>query len=395
MEMWDRLRQYFAGRGFKETALNRPGMSLFYSANDTEARTVWMIDDEALGTLTPESYSRYHKTITDMFRARGFVYVAMLTLFVTDRTELSRTIGDGHAYWIVDALYGRLVVYEDQPGDFLGIRSVIENNLHFGGQSRNAEGAQFDINHDNFRGMGEEKPIERGEIYRVSAADQNRYLEEQARRKRLAASKSVAKKTCYITIALIVINAVLFLLTDFIKVEVLFRKGDLQWATAIEGHEFYRMVTCMFLHYGIDHFGGNMIALYLFGTLLEKRITRWHFVLLYFATGIFASVVSCAYFHYVAGYDPSSAGASGAIYGLMGGTVMYLLLNRNERINVFGRRFIFFLLYLAYGLFRPAEGVNGAAHMGGFVAGIVLMLGIHLWETRRKREWNQKLHDDE
>ena len=155
--------------------------------------------------------------------------------------------------------------------------------------------------------------------------------------------------------------------------------------------QYYRLVSGMFLHFGIDHFGGNMIALYAFGDVIERQLTRVHFAVLYILSGLGASVISCLYYHFFTDNDPFSAGASGAIYGLMGAMLIMLVIHPEQRKREYGVRFAVFLLYIIYTFVTADEGTNIAAHFGGFVCGAVLFPFLEWLEGMRRRSWKKKV----
>ena len=390
--MWEKLTQYFSGRGLKEVNLNRDDMRLYYASEGKSADPVWLINDAAVAALTKEKYNRYIETIRSIFQKQGFETVSMLTLFVTGRIGQCKEVGEGSAFWIVDADYGRLIVYENQPEDFLGIRSVIENNLHFGGHSRNAEGAQTDLDHDNFRAASRVTAYGRDAVTRVDKNRADAYLEAQRRqnRYRTAQRRSSLQNVCIVTAVLIGINLVIFLLTDLFELVGILEKGQMSWRTVVTEHGYYRLFTCMFLHYGIDHVGGNMIALYALGGELERQMFRVRYIILYLVSGLGASVVSCIYYHYFTDIDPYSAGASGAIYGLMGAFLVMLIMHPEQRRRNNATRVVIFAAYLIYSFVRADANVNLAAHFGGLVVGALLYPILDGIRTKRIREWDRK-----
>ena len=92
------------------------------------------------------------------------------------------------------------------------------------------------------------------------------------------------------TVALIVINiAVFFILTMFGDTEdavFMLQHGAMYEPNIIEGHEYYRIFTCLFLHFGITHLLNNMVLLGALGWNLELEIGKVRFVIIYFASGI-------------------------------------------------------------------------------------------------------------
>lgn len=389
--MWDKLKRYFAGRGLKEVNLRREDMLLFYTAEGDSANLVWLINDAAVATLSKESFGEFLAKIRGSFVKQGFSMIDVLTLFVTHSVEQAKAVGEDTMFWIVDEAYGRLIVYENQPEDYLGIRTMIENNLTFGGTSRNSEGAQ--INAWN-AADAEIRYADRTKAVRMT--DENRkknYLSSLLRDKmiRNGQRSSRYQNTAVVTIALVVINVIIFLITDLFGLRKVLDAGEMSWHAVFEEHGYYRLFTCMFLHYSVDHIMGNMIALYAFGEVLERHMSRVRFTVLYLVTGLVASLVSCGWFHWFAGYDPDSAGASGAIFGLMGAMLAALIMYPQFRNRSYGMRFAVFVLYLIYTIVFAAENVNTAAHLGGLVCGLFLFPILEKIATRRRSAWKKKL----
>ena len=153
---------------------------------------------------------------------------------------------------------------------------------------------------------------------------------------------------------------------------------------------YLTLFTSMFMHGGIAHIGGNMLFLWIFGDNIEDRLGHVRYLIFYLVCGLIASlahVFTTALF----ATDTSSLlvpslGASGAISGVLGG---YILLHPSRRVTVFLFRFltevpawvaigIWFAFQLISGLGMLGAGsaqggVAYAAHIGGFVAGLVLI----------------------
>jgi membrane associated rhomboid family serine protease len=131
--------------------------------------------------------------------------------------------------------------------------------------------------------------------------------------------------------------------------------------------EWWRMLTAAFLHYGPFHLGINMYSLFFAGTLLEHIIGRWRFALLYFASGIAGSAGAL----YLSPNEVT-VGASGAIFGILGGL---LVLERRGNIATGGQVLGLIVLNLIFTFAVPGISVGG--HVGGLLAGIVLMVLLH------------------
>jgi membrane associated rhomboid family serine protease len=143
------------------------------------------------------------------------------------------------------------------------------------------------------------------------------------------------------------------------------------------------LFTSMFLHGGWMHLAGNMLYLWIFGDNLEKVMGAVRFAIFYFACGVAASLAHIAF---GAGSNIPAVGASGAISGVLGG---YLLLFPRNRVRVLTRGgitsvpaivvlgfWIFIQLINGIGSMATTSesgGVAYMAHIGGFIAGLVLV----------------------
>ena len=185
------------------------------------------------------------------------------------------------------------------------------------------------------------------------------------------------------TVALIVINiAVFFILTMFGDTEdavFMLQHGGMYEPNIIEGHEYYRIFTCLFLHFGITHLLNNMVLLGALGWNLELEIGKVRFVIIYFASGIIGNIVSLFY-NLTLEQPAVSAGASGAIFGLMGALLYVVIANRGRLGRLSGRgMLVMVILSLYFGL--TSTGVDNLAHIGGLVSGFLLAVLLY----RRKQ----------
>jgi len=179
------------------------------------------------------------------------------------------------------------------------------------------------------------------------------------------------------TIVLIALNVMMFLMMVLQGVAVFNPTADsvLRWGAdygplTLHG-QWWRMLVSTFLHFGLIHLLFNMFVLFNIGLFLEGLADRIPFVVLYLVCGLGGSAASLA-------WHPSivSAGASGAVFGLYGALLGFLIRHRGsipaESLASLRKGALTFLGYnLLYGL-RP--GVDMAAHFGGLATGFVLGL---------------------
>ena len=186
------------------------------------------------------------------------------------------------------------------------------------------------------------------------------------------------------TIILVVLNALVFLAVEFTG----FSQDTvhmLDWGAAytpciVEEGETYRIFTSMFLHFGIEHLINNMLVLFILGSHLERVIGSLRFAVIYFLGGIAGNVVSLLY-DLKQGEAAVSAGASGAVFAVMGGMILVVLCNKGRLEDLSMRRILILAVFSLYFGFT-SSGVDNAAHLGGFLAGFIL--AVIVYHPRRK-----------
>lgn len=156
--------------------------------------------------------------------------------------------------------------------------------------------------------------------------------------------------------------------------------------------QWWRLLTSTFLHFGILHLLFNMWALYAAGKLVERLYGNAFFLILFLTAGVTGSVASVL-------WNPNvlSAGASGAIFGVYGGLLAYLLLQRKSVppsvVTQLRNSAVAFAAYnLLYGFGH--SGIDHAAHLGGLVGGAVVGLSLARpldVDVRKKTAWYRLL----
>ena len=132
--------------------------------------------------------------------------------------------------------------------------------------------------------------------------------------------------------------------------------------------QYWRLLTPIFLHIGIVHLLFNEYALAIFGREVENLFGTVRFAAIYLLTGMFGSLASLTFTIAV------SAGASGAIFGIIGAMMAFLLRNR-EMLGERGRQhFRTLLIMIGLNLFLgvTVPGIDNFGHMGGLFSGIIL-----------------------
>lgn len=145
------------------------------------------------------------------------------------------------------------------------------------------------------------------------------------------------------------------------------RMGALSYDTFMAG-KWYQLITSMFLHFGIAHLFNNMVLLVYAGCQLERMVGKLPYLLLYIGSGVIGNLASLWYYHSIGDYAVS-AGASGAIFGVIGALLVVLMCNRTKDAETTPRR-LFFLAFVTIYYGMTTIGVDNAAHIGGLISGI-------------------------
>ena len=178
-------------------------------------------------------------------------------------------------------------------------------------------------------------------------------------------------KSSYITLALLDINLVLFLLSSF-AFDWMYERGAMITEVVLRDGQYYRLFTAMFLHADIQHLVNNMLMLALGGAIVEHYTGHAFYFFLYMLSGLFGNMISMAY-EIQNRLSWVSVGASGAIMGLVGFVVVWILVNRKNFIR--SRNLVIRLALLGLFVIEACffqKGANTAAHTGGFLTGAVL-----------------------
>lgn len=209
----------------------------------------------------------------------------------------------------------------------------------------------------------------------------------------------------YVTYALILINVTVFIgfwpLGDWHAIAALFRDWGTVPALILRGEGLHGLITAQFLHAGWLHLASNMLFLWIFGDNLEEALGHLRFLAFYLLGGVMAALVHILV---APGSLVPMVGASGAIAGVMGG---YLLLFPRARVDILLIFIVFyrvvtvpawlmlgvwFALQLFGGMISTSVegGVAYWAHVGGFVAGVLMVL--RLWRRLGGRHYWRRWH---
>lgn len=189
------------------------------------------------------------------------------------------------------------------------------------------------------------------------------------------AEKIFSYKQPIVTYIIMAICIILFILMELsggsTNSQVLLKYGA-NLDVLVKNGEYYRLFTCIFLHIGIMHLLCNMYSLYIIGREVENLFGKVKYIIIFILSGVFGSIMSLA-------FTPNtiSAGASGAIFGLLGALLYFGMHYRTYLGEAIKRSIIpIIVINLIIGFF--AEGIDLAAYIGGLVGGVLvaMMVGV-------------------
>lgn len=184
-------------------------------------------------------------------------------------------------------------------------------------------------------------------------------------------NRNPSKKIPIITYIIIVLNIIAYIFTAYLSkniadsnINVLVLLGAKVNSLISQG-QYYRLITCMFLHGGIIHIALNMYALVAIGTLVEDIYGKTKYTIIYFISGLISSIFSFEFSQSI------SIGASGAIFGLLGASLVFGIkmkdrIHKDYIINVLS----VVVVNLIIGFSMP--NVDNFGHIGGLIGGIII-----------------------
>lgn len=179
-----------------------------------------------------------------------------------------------------------------------------------------------------------------------------------------------------VTAALIFVNILVFLVLEILgdteSAEYMVDHGAVYPPYLSERGQYWRLFTSTFMHFGIMHLLNNMILLGAAGQILEGALGHLKYLILYLAAGIGGSTLSYIQME-ASGNYAASAGASGAIFGIIGALLWIVIWNKGRYKTLTTRGLlIMIVLCLYYGI--TSGGVDNWGHIGGLIGGFLLSM---------------------
>ncbi|RKI85596.1 rhomboid family intramembrane serine protease [bacterium 1xD42-87] len=322
----NRLENLFFEQGYDKIPSNLPEFN-FYCRREVQGITVLHVIDYRQGLyISMDQYTHLKEQIEAFFRDKGESEVHVMTLVLSEDTEKARRLCGGDSFcWVIDSREYRLLIHETQAADFYGWKDILEEYL-------------FSLAREDLKGKRANGEPKRKTEWRVLP---------------------------WVSIVLVAMNVIVFLICTFTG-DLLYNKGAFN-VTALWQGEWYRLFTSMFLHWNVEHLFSNMIVLYYVGTIVERRLGAFPYAALYVLSGLAGNIFSMGY-ELLTGAYGSSAGASGAVFGVEGALLFLVMAHRGKLETMTAGRVAFAIAVSLYCGFT-SPGVNNAAHVGGVLMG--------------------------
>lgn len=182
---------------------------------------------------------------------------------------------------------------------------------------------------------------------------------------------------------LIAVNVIVFFVLAFQGMtedaEFMMKHGAMYVPDILEQGKYYELFASMFMHFGFEHLMNNMIALAVIGWNLEQEIGKIKFLIIYFVSGLGGNILSAYADIFTQDYSVS-AGASGAVFGVIG-ALLYAAIRNKGRIGDISGRGLMLMIGLSLYCGVTEGGINNMAHIGGLAAGF--LMGILLYRKRK------------
>lgn len=177
----------------------------------------------------------------------------------------------------------------------------------------------------------------------------------------------------FVSIILVSVNCIVFILCQFYG-EELYSQGCLGTQGIVVEKEYTRFIYSMFLHSNLEHLANNMILLLFMGSMLEKIVGHFPYLVLYFLSGIGGGILSL-HMKVIENDVAVSLGASGAIFGLDGLLLAIVIILGYKVQEITVTRVGLMIALSVYNGFSHTN-IDNAAHIGGLIVGFLIGLPI-------------------
>ena len=341
--MIDSLDLLFTHNQFHKIKSNVSTITLYVRYNNDSVSVVQLLDFRSDYPVPGSDFLNYKNKAIQYFKGRGYEQITLLTLILTPYiNECKKYVMDDRSVWLLDTEIIKLIVYENQIEDFCNLRDLIEDIC----------------------------------VKNGGTVSDNSYRYEHEDRKK---KHFIAREFTIVNSLLVVVNIALFfyysIIGSTLDIDFMLKHGVMYVPSITEDGEYYRFLTCMFLHFGFQHLIGNMVVLLFLGDNVERQIGWYKYLILYIGSGLIGSLGSFAYAYFL---NPGivSAGASGAIYGIIGALLWLVIRNKGKLENMTIVRVCVMIAYALYSGFT-SENIDIAAHLCGLAGGFLLSIILY------------------
>lgn len=330
------LTNEFEHSGYNYISVNVQGVNIYYTVVNECLYIVSILHLLEGYEFTKEQYANIIRQIKQSFDNKGYRLVRFLSVICTNYPNIAKELYiEEDPQWIVDLFNNRLIIYENQPGQYLDVKEIIESVV-------------------------------------------TKYREETSNISDTPIKNRI-RQVSLINSVIIVLNVLVFLLIEIIgtttNADLMVRFGAMYWPYMIGRSQYYRLFSHMFLHFGIQHLFNNMLVLAFIGDNLERLVGKVRFLVIYLLSGVLAGIASMVY-NMVQGKIVVSAGASGAVFGVVGAMVYIVSVNRGRVEDISTKQLVIFAFIGLYSGF-VSQGVDNIAHIGGLLSGIILAIILY------------------
>ncbi len=318
------LASRLANSGFGRINTGIFGVDIYLKKVREKAYVVGLLDFGPQRSADMAQVSALESNLSVIYGTTDIIFVA----FAYDSYDARCRMADLKNFWVYNEQSCMLEIYENQPGEFLNLRAMIE------------------------------RP-----------------------------ERTVANRILSFNNAVILVNIIVFAVMEIIGDTengiFLYEHGGITAQSLFEKKEIYRLFTSMFLHSGISHIFNNMLVLFFIGNDLEAAIGRIKYLLLYLGSGLAGGIVSQLYYYQQGELYTVCIGASGAIFGVMGAMIWVLVRNKGRVEKAVLPRYIIGVALSVFIGFT-SEGVSQSAHIGGLIGGFLLAVLLYRKEGIRE-----------
>lgn len=338
--MRNRISYYLGQNGYLKMLTNLSEFTIYFKKENGFVSMVEVVDMKENPYITEDTFHSVIQKAQWRFRDQGVEEIHYLVLILAQDMERAAALGDReYFFWIIDNEQRELYIPEGKAEDFYGMKEQIEGWLK----------AEFDS-----EALGGESS------YSVNGRKIVKFKDQPL-----------------VNHGIFLINVIIFTFCT-LSGDLLYNYGRLR-LLEIERGQWYRIITSMFLHGDMSHLVSNMIMLFFLGDMVEKELGHIKYFILYFIAGIaggFASLWMQG-IRLERGMElVGSIGASGAIFGMLGGLLWLLIRNKGKLAELSFIRVLFLVCYSLYGGLTSTN-VDNAAHFGGLAAGFLLTIILY------------------